>query len=129
MDAKDDQQHFGAMFRHLIESLNEAAMVQMGKLANPETGRVESNLALARNTIDLLRMLREKTLNNLTEGEARLIEQSILNLQLSYVSAAAPKSDAEENSQAPEEAAGSKNDSHAAEDNDLPPGSRPGENN
>ena len=48
------------------------------------TNQTEKNLPQAKATIDMMRMLKEKTQNNLSETETKLIEQVVLNLQLNY---------------------------------------------
>jgi hypothetical protein len=135
MDDINDKQLFEVLFNQLVMSLSEAAMIQLGKLINPATGKTESNLAMARNTIDLLRMLKQKTANNLSEPENRLIEQSVLTLQMNYVyesdKAAAAAKPAEEKTPGPKEpdptpSSGQTTDKPA---DDTPPGSRPGESN
>jgi len=80
-----DEKLFEMLFFQMVMSLNEAAMMQMGKIVNPATGKVEKNLTQAQGTIDLLRMLKEKTQNNLTTQEKQMLEQSIMNLQMNFV--------------------------------------------
>jgi hypothetical protein len=75
---------FKILFAHLVYSFQNLAVMQLGKIVNPATNKVEKNLEQARNTIDLLRMLKEKTKGNLSSEETGLIEQIILNLQLNY---------------------------------------------
>ena len=50
-----------ATFSTFILSLASSALVQLGEVPNPETGRMEQDLALARHNIDVLEMLRQKT--------------------------------------------------------------------
>ena len=54
---------------------------------NPATGAREINLGLARNTIDLLAMLKEKTAGNLDEEEAKLLEAMLYELRTKFVAA------------------------------------------
>lgn len=72
-------------FSIFISSLTSAALYHLGDLPNPETGKVEKNLPLARHTIDTLAMLKEKTKGNLTEEEERLIEESLYMLRMRYL--------------------------------------------
>ncbi len=74
-----------ALFLSIIYSFHAAAMQQMGKIANPFTGKVERDLDAARGTIDVLAMFRKKTEGNLTERESRVITGLITELQLNYV--------------------------------------------
>jgi len=85
MDENQEERLFKDLFSSLVLSLNEAAMTQLGKIVNPMSGKVERHLDQAKSTIDLLRMLKEKTQGNLSEGENRLLEQSLLALQMNYV--------------------------------------------
>ena len=53
-------------FTTFVLSLSHSALMHLGEAPNPESGRVEKNLPLARQTIDLVAMLDEKTKGNLT---------------------------------------------------------------
>ncbi|MCX7847799.1 MAG: DUF1844 domain-containing protein [bacterium] len=68
-----------------VFGLMQSGMMQLGKLVNPVTGKIEKNLAAAQSTIDLLRMLREKTSGNLDKAENDLLNNAISTLQLNYV--------------------------------------------
>ena len=78
-----------ALFVNLVMMFASAAMQQMGKLANPMTGKTEMELEMAQQSIDLLVMLEAKTKGNLDKEEARLIKDSLSSLQLTYVETAA----------------------------------------
>lgn len=127
MEAKDDS-FFSALFIQLVSSLTEAAMVQMGKIVDPLNGKSEHNLPMARNTIDVLRMLNDKTRNNLSEAETRMLEQNLLTLQMNYVIAADPPAKNTAPDSKLEKAPGEPLSQDQA-NTDSPPGSRPGENN
>jgi len=72
-------------FATFILSLSHSALVHLGDAPNPETGHVDKSLALARQTIDLIAMLEEKTKGNLTGDEERLIGQILYDLRMRYV--------------------------------------------
>ena len=72
-------------FATFVLSLSHSAIVHLGEAPNPETGSVEKNLPLARQTIDLIAMLDEKTKGNLTGDEERLIGQILFDLRMRYV--------------------------------------------
>jgi hypothetical protein len=72
-------------FAMFVMSLNHSALVHLGATSNPETGRIESNLPLARQTIDLITMLEEKTRGNLSGEEERLVGQVLFELRMHYV--------------------------------------------
>ena len=62
------------LFITLISSLSSQAWIQLGKMKNPVTDKIEKNLEAASMSIDMLSMLHEKTKNNLEEYEAKLLE-------------------------------------------------------
>jgi hypothetical protein len=72
-------------FPSFIFSLSSTAFVSLGAIPNPETGAVEKNLPLAKQTIDLLGLLREKTRNNLTTEEDNLFDHLLYDLRMAYV--------------------------------------------
>jgi hypothetical protein len=73
------------MFVSLVTMFHLAAMQQMGKIKNPLTDSIERNLEAARESIDLLEMLRSKTHGNLSADETRLLEQVLQELRLNFV--------------------------------------------
>jgi Domain of unknown function (DUF1844) len=72
-------------FSTFVLSLSHSALMHLGEAPSPETGVIEQNLALARQTIDLVGMLEEKTKGNLTGDEERLIGQILFDLRMRYV--------------------------------------------
>jgi len=69
----------------LIYTFQMQAMMQMGKLKNPITDKVDRDLEAAQMSIDMLDMIKEKTKNNLTEDEDRFLTQVLSDLKLNYV--------------------------------------------
>ena len=59
----------------------------MGVQANPESGTVNKDPALAREVLDLLSLLREKTRGNLTIEEERFFDSLLTDLRLKFVEA------------------------------------------
>jgi hypothetical protein len=57
----------------------------MGLIAWPDSGKTEVRLDHARETIDVLAMLYEKTNGNLTPDEQRLFETILYELRLTFV--------------------------------------------
>jgi colicin import membrane protein len=92
-----------ALFLSIMYSFHAAAMQQLGKIANPFTGKVERNLDAARGTIDVLAMFRKKTEGNLTDRERRVLTNLITELQLNYIDEA-KREPAPEKEEAPREA-------------------------
>ena len=75
----------GIDFATFIMSLSHSAFLHLGEAPNPETNKVEINLPLARQTIDLLGLLEEKTKGNLTGDEERLLTQVLFDLRMRFV--------------------------------------------
>ena len=75
-------------FSTFVLSLGTSALFHMGLIEDPETGKpVEPNLPLARQTIDTIEMLQEKTVGNLQPEEAHLIESLLYELRMRFVEA------------------------------------------
>jgi len=72
-------------FSTFIMSLTSSAFYHLGDIADPETGKTETNLPAVQQTIDMLIMLKEKTQGNLSEEEGKLLEQLIYELQMKFV--------------------------------------------
>ncbi len=72
-------------FLDLVGLFNTQAMITLGKLANPATGKAEKNLPAARLFIDMLEMLERKTQNNLTSDETKILRTSLTDLRLMFV--------------------------------------------
>ncbi len=72
-------------FSAFLISLGSSAFVHLGDMPDPTTGETKQNLALAKQTIDLLGLLREKTRNNLLEEEEKLFDNLLYDLRLRYV--------------------------------------------
>ena len=73
------------LFTRLVLTFHTAAMQQMGKLADPFSGKIIRDLEQASLSIDTLDMLFMKCSGNLTPDEAKLLEHSIAELKLNYV--------------------------------------------
>lgn len=72
-------------FSMFIVSLNSSALVHLGILDDPGTGRKEKNLVAAKQTIDILGMLQEKTKGNLTSDEEQMLRHILYDLRVIYV--------------------------------------------
>jgi hypothetical protein len=72
-------------FATFVLSLSHSALMHLGEAPDPETGGVQKNLPLARQTIDLIAMLEEKTRGNLVGDEERLIGQILFDLRMRFV--------------------------------------------
>ena len=74
-----------ALFLQLILGLQQSAMMSLGKLMNPITRKVESDLDTARATIDTLEAIEIRTRGNLDSDEARVLQQVLADLRMNYV--------------------------------------------
>lgn len=79
-------QHFSEMnFTTFMLSLATSAQVHMGLIPNPETGEAVQDLPYAKQTIDILGILEDKTKGNLTDDESRLLAEVLFQLRMIYV--------------------------------------------
>lgn len=72
-------------FSTFIMSLNASALVHLGLIDDPVSGEKVKNLSLGKQTVDMLRMLQEKTRGNLTEEEEKLLQGILYDLKIAYV--------------------------------------------
>jgi len=75
-------------FNSLIFSLSSSALLNMGDIAEPQTGERKKDLPMAKYSIDIISMLQEKTKGNLTEEEHKFLDSILADLRLRYVKAA-----------------------------------------
>jgi hypothetical protein len=74
-------------FTTFVLSLSTTVLASLGEIGAPDGSRAEKNLPLARQTIDLLVLLSDKTKGNLTGEEERLLNQVLLDLRMKFVQA------------------------------------------
>ncbi|MBW2051829.1 MAG: DUF1844 domain-containing protein [Deltaproteobacteria bacterium] len=70
-----------------IFSLSTSALLHLGEIPDPNTNQTVMNLGLAKQTIDIIGMLKEKTKGNLEEDESKLLENLLYELRMKYVAA------------------------------------------
>jgi hypothetical protein len=75
-------------FINFMLSLSTSALIQLGEIQDPLSKEADRNLPLAKQTIDLIGMLREKTKGNLSPDEEKLMEHILYDLRMRYVRAA-----------------------------------------
>ena len=73
------------LFTSLLYLFYSTAMVAMGKLKNPATDKIERNLEQAKQSIDMLEMMRTKTKGNLSDAESRMLDNFLTDLRLNFV--------------------------------------------
>jgi hypothetical protein len=72
-------------FTNFVLSLSTSALFHFGDFSNETGGPAQKNLSAAKQTIDILDMLNEKTQGNLSEQENNLIRGVLYELKLRYV--------------------------------------------
>ncbi len=72
-------------FPTFVVSLNASALLHLGAIEDPSTGQTNKNLTMAKQTIDILSMLEEKTAGNLTTEEKNLLKNILYDLRIIYV--------------------------------------------
>ncbi len=72
-------------FATFVFSLGTSAMYHFGDFPDPATKKTERNLEAAKQTIDILGILKEKTKDNLNDEEDRLLESLLYELRMRYV--------------------------------------------
>ena len=77
---KNDQ-----LFASLLYLFHNTGMQGLGKLMNPVTQKIEKNVAQAKESIEMLEMLKQKTQGNLNPELTRLLDQFLTDLRLNYV--------------------------------------------
>lgn len=100
---EDEAMYNEARFLALVSGLSAGIMQHLGKVVNPLTGKIERDLQAAQGTIDILRMLKEKTKGNLTDREQRTLDALISAAQLNYLDEV--KAEAEKPKEEPEDKA------------------------
>ena len=83
-----EHDHNSHLFVMLIFNFAQLAMVNLGKIANPETKETKVDLQGASYFIDSLVMLREKSKGNLSKEESDLLDDQIATLQMNYAETA-----------------------------------------
>jgi hypothetical protein len=72
-------------FSSFVLSLSTSALVHLGEVPDPVTQKMDKHLPLAKQTIDLLGMLMEKTKGNLSGDEEKMMEHLLADLRWRYV--------------------------------------------
>ena len=85
MSNEDQASAKDLLFLQTIAMFQAAAMQQLGKIADPVSGKVSKHLDQARMTIDTLEVLQEKTSGNLTGDEASFLEKVLFELRMNYM--------------------------------------------
>lgn len=84
--AKESEEQ-STLFVHLVMQQSNMALMLMGKLPHPESGKAPRDLEAASLFIDTLQMLEAKTKGNLSRQESSMLQQTLMGLRLAYVEA------------------------------------------
>ncbi len=72
-------------FSQIIITLAQTAYVHLGVIEDPFSKKKDKNLEQAKFTIDMLDILKEKTMGNLTKEEENLLEDILYDLHMKYL--------------------------------------------
>jgi len=75
----------GPQFLDLVGMLQFGAMANMGMIQSPDGKRSPVNLPAAKDSIDILTILQEKTKGNLTEEEGGVLTEGLYHLRMGYL--------------------------------------------
>jgi len=88
----EDHDSMGPDLASLFVMFASSAMVALGEAPDPMSGERAIDLTQAREAVDILLLLREKTEGNRSEQESHLLEEILYDLQMRFVRAAKPGS-------------------------------------
>jgi len=74
-------------FSTFVISLSTQALMHLGEITSPITGKIDPDVPAAKQMIDMLGMIREKTSGNLNANEDRLTQEILFDLRMKYVEA------------------------------------------
>jgi hypothetical protein len=72
-------------FSNFVLSLSTTVLYHFGDFPDPATNKAEKNLTAAKQTIDMLNMLKNKTVGNLDNNEKELLDGILYELMMRYV--------------------------------------------
>ena len=84
-DSADEDSQEGMNFASFLLSLATTGMVHLGEIPEPPTGQTLENLEAARQMIDILGILKEKTEGNLTPEESQLMENMLYEMRMRFL--------------------------------------------
>jgi hypothetical protein len=85
-DDEEDVAPEQTMFTDFVMNIASSAFIYLGLVEHPATGRRQVDMMAAKETIDLLILLREKTNGNLSRGEERFYDELLADLKTQFVS-------------------------------------------
>jgi len=85
VDMDRDLKDAGKDFSLFVTNLSMQALVSLGEIPNPIDNKKEENLAQSSYIIDTLDMLKNKTKNNLSADEEKLLDDILYSLRMKYI--------------------------------------------
>ena len=82
---KTEEHYPEVNFISFVLSLSTSVMYHFGDFPDPVSKKAEKNLSAAKQTIDILNMLKNKTGGNLDENEKSLLDGILYELMMRYV--------------------------------------------
>jgi hypothetical protein len=74
-------------FSSFLVSVSSSTLLHLGEIADPQSGEKKKDLALAKQSIDIISLLKDKTKGNLTQEEEKLLEHLLYDLRIRFVKA------------------------------------------
>ena len=74
-------------FSSFILSLSSSTLLHLGEIADPQSGEKKKDMALAKQSIDIINLLKDKTKGNLTQEEEKLLDHLLYDLRMRFVKA------------------------------------------
>ncbi|HUU39497.1 MAG TPA: DUF1844 domain-containing protein [Desulfatiglandales bacterium] len=74
-------------FSSFLLSLSSSSLLHLGEIADPQSGEKKKDLALAKQSIDIISLLKDKTKGNLTQEEENLLDHLLHDLRMRFVKA------------------------------------------
>jgi len=72
-------------FMDMINSLAGTILIQLGAVADPQTNVIKKDMNAAKQTINVLELLKEKTAGNLTNDESMMLDNVLFDMRMRYV--------------------------------------------
>jgi hypothetical protein len=90
-EASHEEHPFPVTFSSFVISLGSSSLMLMGERLDPQQQPIPVNLPQAKEIIDLLSVLEDKTKGNLTSEEQTVLRDMLYALRMKYVTLATPK--------------------------------------
>jgi hypothetical protein len=86
LEPEADAEPEHTMFNEFLMGIASSAFIYLGMVEHPATGRRQVDMQAAKETIDMLIMLQEKTKGNLSHGEEKFFNDLLSELKMQFVS-------------------------------------------